>query len=137
MHTQFLQAKCELEAERKTTTRLQDIINTLAASRTIPATPQNIARDAEPETLEIADAPEMVEEDDYPDIPYWHESDWADYCERQKDHGNSVPKLGFLTNKDGDPVVESCVREFTTYAKQSWNELYRHRLDPASWMKKT
>ncbi|KAH8994126.1 hypothetical protein EDB86DRAFT_2926956 [Lactarius hatsudake] len=137
MHAQFLQAKCELEAERKTTTRLQDIINTLAASRTIPATPQNITRDAEPRTLEIADAPEMVEEDDYPDVPYWHESDWADYCERQKDRGNSVPKLGFLTNKDGDPIVESRVREFMTYAKQSWNELYRHHLDPASWMKKT
>ncbi|KAH9012849.1 hypothetical protein EDB83DRAFT_2436447 [Lactarius deliciosus] len=137
MHTQFLRAKCELEAERNTTTRLQDIINTLAASRTMPATPQNIARDAKPETLDIADAPEMLEEGDYPDVPYWHELNWADYCERQKDRGNSIHKLGFLTNKDGDPAVESRVREFMTYAKQSWNELYRHRLDPPSWTKKT
>ncbi|KAH8976817.1 hypothetical protein EDB92DRAFT_1924245 [Lactarius akahatsu] len=137
VHAQFLQTKCELEAERKTVTRLQDIINTLAASRTMPTTPQNIPRDAKPETLDIADAPEMLEEGGYPDVPYWHESDWADYCERQKDRGKSIHKLGFLTNKDGDPVVESCVREFMTYAKQSWNELYRHRLDPASWTKKT
>ncbi|KAH9009162.1 hypothetical protein EDB85DRAFT_2163188 [Lactarius pseudohatsudake] len=130
MHAQFLQAK-------NTATRLQDVINTLAASRTMPATPQNIPRDAKPETLNIADALEMLEEDDYPDVPYWHESDWADYCERQKDRGKSIHKLGFLTNKDGDPVVESRVREFMTYAKRSWNELYRHRLDPPSWTKKT
>ncbi|KAH9161164.1 hypothetical protein EDB89DRAFT_1914071 [Lactarius sanguifluus] len=103
----------------------------------MPATPQNNTRDAKPETIDIADAPELLKEDDYPDIPYWHESVWTDYCEWQKDRGNSVHKLGFLTNKDGDPIVESRVKEFMTHAKQSWSELYRHRLDLLSWTKKT
>ncbi|KAH8977622.1 hypothetical protein EDB92DRAFT_1822208 [Lactarius akahatsu] len=103
----------------------------------MPATPQNTARDAKPETLDIPGAPEMLEEDDHPDVPYWHESDWAKYGERQKDRGNSIHKLGFLTNKEGDAVVESRVKEFMSRAKLSWNELYRHRLDPLSWTKKT
>ena len=34
-------------------------------------------------------------------------------------------------------MSESRIKIFTSTAKQAWNELYRHRLDPTSWTKKT
>ena len=103
----------------------------------MPPPSESTARDGKVETLTIRDAPEALEEDDYPDVPYWHDTDWANYGERLKDRGKPIPKLGFLTDKGGAPVMEPHIKEFMSHAKQAWNELYRHRLDPLSWTKKT
>ncbi|KAH9051260.1 hypothetical protein EDB87DRAFT_1695353 [Lactarius vividus] len=118
MHTQFLQAK---------------------SSRAMPVTPQTITRDSDAklETLIIPNVPNILEEDDFPDVPFWCESDWANHSERQKDRGKPIHKLGFLTDKEGDPVAESRIKDFMSHAKLAWNELYRHCLDPVSWTKKT
>lgn len=48
-----------------------------------------------------------------------------------------MPKHGFLTDDNGDPLTESRIKEFMSHAKRAWNELYRCRLDPTSWTKKT
>jgi hypothetical protein len=124
---------------RNIVARLQDVINVLTSSRppTFPATIETASSSRKIESLVIPPAPEMLDEDDYSNVPYWHESDWSNHCERQRDRGRSVPKLGFLTDDDGSPVVESRIKDFMSHAKQAWNELYRHRLDPASWTKKT
>jgi hypothetical protein len=90
-----------------------------------------------PEALVVPNAPEPLDEENYPDVQYWHEENWIKHTERQKDRGQSVPKLGFLTDRDGNLVAESRIKVFTSTAKQAWNELYRHRLDPSSWTKKT
>ena len=87
--------------------------------------------------LVIPHAPEVLEEDDYPDVSFWRESDWTDHGERQKDRGKPVTKLAFLTDENGIPVPEAHIKMFMSHAKQTWNELYRHRLDPSSWTKKT
>src|ERR1700761_1849686 len=94
-------------------------------------------RDGQFDTLLIPDAPENLEEDDCPDVPYWEESAWAKYVDQQKDRGQVVSKLGFLTDKDGRAVSESRIREMTSHAKQAWAELYYHRFDPGTWTKKT
>jgi hypothetical protein len=89
------------------------------------------------ETLDIPPAPEILDKADYPSVPYWGESAWTTHTERQRDRGQAVSKLAFLTDKDGNPAVESRIKEFTSHARQAWNELYRHRLEPKSWMKRT
>jgi hypothetical protein len=96
-----------------------------------------VPSEGKPEALVIPDTPEPLDEDDYPEVPYWHEEDWIKHSERQKDHGEVVSRLGFLTDSDGNLVTESRIKFFTSTAKQVWNELYRHRLDPSSWTKKT
>lgn len=90
-----------------------------------------------PDVLVIPKGPEPLDQDDYPCVLYWRESDWATHCERQKDLGRTMPKLGFLTDDEGNPVAESRMKKFMSHAKHAWNELYRLRLDPASWTKKT
>jgi hypothetical protein len=103
----------------------------------MPMASETSARDGPVDTLFIPDAPAVLEEDNYPDVPYWHDSVWAQHIDRQKDRGKTVSKLGFLTDQDGCPVSESRIKGFMSHAKQTWNELYRHRLDPSSWTKKT
>ena len=89
--------------------------------------------------LVFPDQPESqpLDEDNYPDIPYWHEESWVKHAEEQRERGQNPPKLGFLTDDCGEPVTESRIKMFMSTAKQAWNELYRLRLDPISWTKKT
>ena len=93
--------------------------------------------EGKPDDLVIPKVPEHLDEEDYPDVRYWRDEDWIKHSERQKDRGEVVPRLSFLTDEDGNPVAESQIKIFTSTAKQAWNELYRHRLDPTSWTKKT
>jgi hypothetical protein len=95
------------------------------------------ASEGKPEALVVPDAPDPLDEDEYPDVPYWYDEGWIKHSEQQKDRGDAAPRLGFLTNSDGSQVTESRIKVFTSTAKQVWNELYRYRLDPSSWMKKT
>ncbi|KAF8261938.1 hypothetical protein EI94DRAFT_1809604 [Lactarius quietus] len=126
MHAQLVQAQCELEAERNSITRLQAVIDKLTMSRTppIPMTSETGASNGSVNTLIIsqADTLEALEQDDYPDVPYWHDSDWAQQSDRQKDCGKTVSKLGFLTDKGGRAVSESRIKEFMGHAKQVWND---------------
>ncbi|KAF8274723.1 hypothetical protein EI94DRAFT_1794024 [Lactarius quietus] len=139
MHVQFIQARCELEAERNTITCLQNIIDKLTTSCTAPMhmASEPGPRDGPIDTLVIPDAPEALEEDNYPDVPYWRGLVWAQHSDQQKDCEKPVSKLGFLTDQDGCPVSKIRIKEFMSHTKQMWNELYCHCLDPSSWMRKT
>ena len=88
------------------------------------------------EDLVIPDASEPLCEKNYFDVPYWHDKDWITHTKQQKDHGNVVTRLSFLTDRDDKVMLESQIEVFTSVAKQAWNELYHHRLDPSSWTKK-
>jgi hypothetical protein len=79
-----------------------------------------------PEALVFPDALELLDEEDYPDVQYWHEENWIKHTKQQKDCGQSVRRLGFLTDRDGNLVAELRIKVFTSMAKQAWNELYRH-----------
>jgi hypothetical protein len=103
----------------------------------MPPTSVPAPSEGKPDALVIPNAPEPLDEEDYPDVQYWHGEDWFKYTERQKDRGELVSRLSFLTDRDGNLMSESRIKAFTSTAKQAWNELYRHRLDPTSWTKKT
>lgn len=118
--------------------RLQGVIDKLASSqRQMTPAPIPAPSEENPDTLVIPNAPQPLDEDDYPNVPFWHEEDWIKHTERQKDGGKVISRLGFLTDDSGNPMSESQIKIFTSTAKQLWNELYRHRLDPNSWTKKT
>lgn len=89
------------------------------------------------DSLDIPDSLQPLDKEGYPYVRHWHEEDWVKYTERQRDRGQVAPRLGFLTDEDGGPVPESRIKMFMSTAKQAWNELYRLRLDPRSWTKKT
>ena len=121
--------------------RLQDIINNLMSSHP-PAAPIHAKTETEPSdakaaTLIIPEAPEMLDESNYLGVPYWYETDWLGDSGQQRDGAKSISKLNFLTDKNGRPVMELWIKEFTMQAKQLWNELYCHCLDPSLWTKKT
>lgn len=87
--------------------------------------------------LVVPDGPEVLDQEDYLNVPYWQEADWTAHCERQKDCGKTMPKLSFLTNEDGTLLTDSRIKKFMASAKIAWNELYHHRLESTSWTKKT
>ena len=87
--------------------------------------------------LAVPDAPDSLDQEDYPHVPYWQEVDWIAHCERQKDLGRPTPKLGFLTDSDGSPLTDLRMKKLMSGAKRAWNELFLHRFDPVSWTKKT
>jgi hypothetical protein len=138
-HIQYIHAYIYSISSRNLVTQLQDVINKLASSQNPQMSQMSIRPPSEgrPEALVIPNTPEPLDEDEYPDVPYWHDEDWVKHSERQKDCGEGAPRLGFLTDADGNVVSESRIKVFTTTVKQAWNELYRHRLDPSSWTRKT
>jgi hypothetical protein len=82
--------------------------------------------EGKPEALVVPNAPDPLDEEDYPSVQYWHDENWIKHTERQKDCGQPIPRLGFLTDRDGNLVAESRIKIFTSVAKQAWNELYCH-----------
>jgi hypothetical protein len=64
-----------------------------------------------------------LSEKDYPDIFYWCEGSWVKHIEEQKEHRKTPSRLRFLTNDDGNPVLESWIKTFMLTTK-AWIELY-------------
>jgi hypothetical protein len=89
------------------------------------------------DTLTVPDRPQPLDEEDYLGVLYWQEELWVKHTEEQRERGQNPSRLGFLTDDDGNPVTEPRIKMFMSTAKQAWNELYRLRLDPISWTKKT
>lgn len=160
LHEQHLQAKSELRAQRYVTlsicmriyatifslstliTQLQGMIDCLLDSPSQHPITKKSTSDPTPEspsaeTLVVPYAPRVLGRHEFPDVPFWDESEWTAHCERQKDLGNTPSKLGFLTDDKGIPLPDSKIKRLTSHAKLVWNELYRHRHDPTSWTKKT
>jgi hypothetical protein len=141
-HIRALSAHISHFYPRNLVAQLQDVINKLTSQRpyqmSVPDTAQ-CAHDQEKLDPLVPDQPGLqpLRKEDYPDVPYWREESWVKYTEEQRERGKVPSKLGFLTDDDGNPVLESRIKTFMSIAKQAWNELYRLRLDPSSWTKKT
>jgi len=85
-------------SSRYSVTQLQDVINKLASSQH-PRMPLLLSVSAlgkgKPETLVVSGAPDPLDEENYPDVQYWHNEDWIKHTEQQKDHGKSFQDLVF------------------------------------------
>ena len=118
--------------------QLQDVINKLTSQHLkVQPMPDTTSNQEKSDGLDVPDSPQPLDQEDYPYVSHWCEEDWVQYTERQHDRGQVPPRLGFLTNEEGSPVPEPWIKTFMSATKQAWNELYRVRLDPKSWMKKT
>jgi len=83
------------------------------------------------ESLDTPNPPEQLDQKDYLYVHFWHDEDWVKYTEQQCDCGQIPPRLGFLTDKKGNPVPESQIKMFMSTVKQAWSELYCLQLDPS------
>src|SRR6267154_4821572 len=99
-------------------TQLQDIINKLASPQHPHMSRMSVHAPSEgkPDALIIPDAPKPLDEEDYPDVQYWHNRDWINHTKRRKDCGETVPRLGFVTERVGNLVSESLMKIFTSTA---------------------
>ena len=77
----YLGAYMLVNTTRNVITRLQDVINKLATSHPVHMTSDAASRDGKLDTLIIPDAPEIFQEDNYPDVLYWHDLDWVGHSE--------------------------------------------------------
>ncbi|KAM6490805.1 hypothetical protein JOM56_013768 [Amanita muscaria] len=87
--------------------------------------------------FKIPPAPPMYDKDNYPGVRFWSRESWREYANRQEERGTSVPKLDFLTDKDGAVVSSDRLKEMTRHAKMAWSELYYYRLAPEQWGKRS
>jgi len=81
-----------------------------------------------PNSPDVPNPPQLLDQNNYPGVCYWHKEDWIKYTQHELDQ--APPRLSFLTNKDGIPVTESQIRMFMSAAKQAWNKLYCLQLNP-------
>src|SRR5712691_11822429 len=111
---------------RNLVSQLQDIINKLMSPQypQVLSMPDMAPNQEKPDSLDVPDPPQPLDEEDYPDVHHWHEEDWVKYTEWQHNYGQVSPRLRFLTNEDGSPVLESQIKTFMSTVKQAWNELY-------------
>ena len=75
--------------------------------------------EGKPKAFVISNAPEPLDKDDYSDVRYWHDKNWFKYTERQKDRGELVSRLDFLTDRDDNLISELRIKIFTSTAKQA------------------
>ena len=109
---------------RNLNAQLQDMINRLTSQRPpVLSMPDTAASNQEkPDSLVVPDQPRPLDEEDYPEVLYWCEESWVKHTEEERERGRNPPRLGFLTNDDGNPVTEAWIKTFMSTAKQAWNE---------------
>jgi hypothetical protein len=70
-------------SSRNLVAQLQDVINKLTSSQHPHMPPMSVPAPSKgkPEALVVPDAPEPLEEEDYPDVQYWCDEDWIKHTE--------------------------------------------------------
>ena len=145
MNAHHLEAKCELQAQRYMLTllivyvhtiycfsprnlvaQLQDVITKLTSLRhpQVPSTSDMAPNQDKTNSLDTPGPLQPLNHVDYPYVLFWRDEDWVKYADDEHNHGEVPSRLGFLTDEDGSPVLESQIKTFMSTAKQAWNELY-------------
>lgn len=88
-------------------------------------------------TITIPDSPPPCSPKDFPDVTFWTRDAWNQFERRERAKGRTAPKLGFLTQPNGDPTSSSRISTMGKEAHEIWNTLYREREDPEVWGAKT
>ncbi|KAG6848670.1 hypothetical protein H0H93_015005 [Arthromyces matolae] len=131
--------EAEIKPLREEVLHLRGVTNTLISRRTgsirtpkasnhLPSTSSRLAK---------LDIPKCKDHDDYPDVPFWTKSKWSSHVEHRKDRGNTVNRLGFLTDESGVEVDRDRIKKMTDVAKTLWNGLHEEKMAPPRWGKKT
>jgi len=124
---------------RNLVAQLQDVITKLTSLRhpQVPSMSDTAPNQDKTDSLDTPGPLLPLNRVDYLYVLFWRDEDWIKYTDDERNHGEVPSRLGFLTNEDGSPVPESRIKTFMSTVKQAWNELYRLRLDPKLWTKKT
>ena len=99
----------------------------------VPYMQERIERQPKSSSLQIPPSPPPLHQSDYPDALFWTLESWQDYCDEQRQKGESVTKLGFICDEDGNFVELTRIKNMTDTAKKIWNQLHHHRLAPTTW----
>jgi len=94
---------------RKLVAQLQDVISKLTSPwhPQVPSMPYTAPNQDKSNTLDTPDLLQLLNQEDYPYVCYWHKDNWIKFTDRQRDSGQVPSRLGFLTDKDGSPIPES------------------------------
>ena len=78
-----------------------------------------------------------LSEDDYDEVKFWRVEDWNKYVAKMSATANKPPRLGFLTDEQGDVISSERKKEFYDWFSVLSASLFRVREDPVTWKKKT
>lgn len=87
--------------------------------------------------LVIPDPPPPCHRSDFLDVSWWTRKDWTTYVEKQREKGNNIRKLQFITQEDGTMVSNERLAAISKEARLLWVSLYKKRHDPKHWGTKT
>ena len=124
---------------RNLNAQLQDMINRLTSQhpRVLSMPNTTTSNQEKPDSLVVSNQSQPLDEEDYLEVLYWCEESWVKHTKEERECGRNPLRLRFLTDDNGNPVIEARIKMFMLTAKQAWNELYHLQLDPSSWTKKT
>jgi hypothetical protein len=114
--------------------QLRNVITDLTANQPLKAKEpdeSNERHKSTPFPLNIPHELEQLEQEEYPDVKFWTQDEWQDYCNNANEV--KVKKLDFLCNKDGNPVTANHLKAMTDTTKKLWGDLYRFGYDPITW----
>ncbi|KAF8152477.1 hypothetical protein B0H34DRAFT_118514 [Crassisporium funariophilum] len=70
---------------------------------------------------------------DYMDVPFWERRKWTAHVKSESERSRNVPKLGFLTDAEGEPVAKDRLTAMFATARSLFVEIFRARCDPDGW----
>ncbi|KAH9481010.1 hypothetical protein JR316_0005528 [Psilocybe cubensis] len=146
LYEECMRSKYQLEVQLKLVSELKEELKEIhchglsrlgdsSGSRHGQDSTENGNPKAQNPSITIPYSPPMDKQDDYPHVRFWDKEEWIDYKTRAANRNQSVDKLYFLCNEDGEMVSQARREEMTETAKVAFNELYYWRLDPHTWGK--
>lgn len=106
------------------------LLEVLTGQSQMSAVPSDRSTETSVQSLKIPSEPLPLDPDDYPQAKFWFEKDWKWYFEDWKNSGREPAKWAFLTNKDGFPVGDHCLKTIKDASFQLWNKLAQKALAP-------
>ncbi|KAF9492725.1 hypothetical protein BDN71DRAFT_1432982 [Pleurotus eryngii] len=89
-----------------------------------------------PQALPTVDSVPFIQQEKRGNIKFYHLQKWEAHFQAESRVGYTPHKLGFLEDKNGNPVSPQRRHEIVRGANAIFNTLYHERQDPHTWGKK-
>ncbi|KAF9495138.1 hypothetical protein BDN71DRAFT_1431254 [Pleurotus eryngii] len=141
LHTRWIKAMSELDAEKRVNSVLQASSTTYQAALSNrmfnSASEVNMPPTASSRGLLKVKSPlSPVRHEECSEVRFYSLGDWEQYKKERLEAGEVYSKLAFLEDIHSHPVSKSHRREMTCVLHECFNELHAAKADPPTWGKK-
>lgn len=77
--------------------------------------------------------PPLLAKANYMEVPFWERRKWTVHVKSESEQSWNVPKLGFLTDAEGEPVAKDHQTAMFATARSLFVEIFHAQCDPDGW----